>query len=360
MLLRQLTLKIENTNVHPFTTAAEDTMDSVNLSFTIKYNIVEGSMYPELITFNYSYRIQRGSGGMALLQEPLEEYRSYNVSSVLYFYDFKNLFIPPFFNYDTDISDYQKLALIPYNQKLWEYNKALLLSDEQKRNINFITNCDYMFVSKDNEYGKDFMLEERAFLRPDTVGYSSYYAFWLPSKRIFINKAMPNNKTATPQQILSLPVSSLIKLKTQILLDIVEAEDSLFCTSHSVFEEVNSCYMMPIDSLHSHIFVNIYFDICEIERRKMQALLDTTELNLAQIEELYEKTNFDVSMISSKYIFEVSYGKDTAKLAEWNKYVFDNLGIDNVAMFREYYAKRKIRNDSIIKSGGTIPHNLFE
>ncbi|HOZ30947.1 MAG TPA: carboxypeptidase-like regulatory domain-containing protein [Bacteroidales bacterium] len=358
MLLRKISLNIENAKVHPFESVVEDNMDSVNLSFTITYKIVDKTMYPELIRFDFSYRIQRGTGGQ-LLQSPLEEYRSYSVNSVLYFYDFQKLFIAPLFDYDTDISDYSKLTLIPYNPKFWEYNKAMLLTDDQKRKINFITTDDYMFYSKEDQHGKRFMLDERAFIRQDTPRYIGYYTFWYPNKRVFIDKVYPNNKTATTGELLNLPISSLIKLKVQILLDIIETEDSLICSSYTVFEDINSCYRMPIDS-NSHAFVNILFDLCEIERQKMQSVLDSTKLTLRQIEDLYEKTNGNILVQTTNYLYDVDYGKNVEKLNVWNQYIFEKFGIDNISLFTDYYQKRKIRNDSIIESGGVPPWSRFE
>lgn len=358
MLLRKISLNIENAKVHPFESVAEDNMDSVNLSFTITYKIVDKTMYPELITFDFSYRIQRGTGAF-LLHQPLEEYRSYSMNSVLYFYDFQKLFIAPLFDYDTDISDYSKLTLIPYNPKFWEYNKAVLLTEDQKRKINFITTDDYMFFSKEDQHGKRFMLDERAFLRQDTPRYIGYYTFWYPNKRVFIDKVYPNNKTATTGELLNLPVSSLIKLKAQILLDIIETEDSLICSSYTVFEDINSCYRIPIDS-NSHAFVNIFFDLCEIERQKMQSVLDSTKLTLSQIKELYEKTNYDIIIQTTNYLYDVDYGKNVEKLNVWNQYIFEKFGLDNIALFTDYYHKRKIRNDSIIESGGVPPWSRFD
>lgn len=359
MLPRKISLEISNAGVFPFHSVVGDIIDSVNLNITLSYNIIDGSLHPELITFDYRYCFQRGTGA-ELLQGSLEEFRTYNTKSVLYFYDPNNPFISPYFNYDTDISDYHKLELIPYNSKFWEQNKALQLTKNQKRKINFIASDEYQFFNKESHYGKSFMLDERAFILKDTAGYSSCYTFWYPDKRVFINKVMPNNKTATPQEMAKLSPSSLIKLKAQILLDVIEVEDSLVCSSYTIFEDVNSYYRMPIDSFYSHALVNIFFDICEIERRKMQSAFDTVNFSLQQIEDLYEKTNYEISMRTTEYINDVALGKNYEEMQIWNDYIIDNLGIDNISMLSDYYKKRYIRNDSIIENGGEIPTNIFE
>ncbi|NLA23397.1 MAG: carboxypeptidase-like regulatory domain-containing protein [Bacteroidales bacterium] len=374
MLLRKISLNIEDAKVYPFATIVDDKMDSINLGITITYKITNKTMCPELITFDYSYRIQRRTGGALYwgplknngtayddmtVMEQIAEFKSYNVKSVLYFYDFKKLFIAPFFEYDTDISDYAKLTLIPYNPKFWEYNKAILLNKEQKRKINFITDEDYKFISKEDQYGKDFMLDERVFIFQDTVKYSGLYTFWHHNKRVFIDKSMHNNKTADKHELIDLPISSLIKFKVQILLDIVEAEDSLICSSYTVFEDLNSYYKKPIDP-NSNVLLNIFFDICEIEREKMQSILDSTCLTLKQIKNLYEKTNNEILLITTNFLNDVSYGKNTEKINTWNNYIYEKLEINNLELFAGYYNKRKIYTDSIIKSGEVPPFNVFE
>lgn len=373
MLLRKIYLNIADAKIQPFNSVVDDNMDSVNLSFTITYKIINRTMYPELIAFDYSYRLQRRTGGQLYygpvkndgtdyskaVLEPFVEFRSYNVKTALYFYDFEKLFIAPLFEYDTDIFDYAKLTLIPYNPKFWEYNNAMLLTEDQKRKIDFITTDDYMFSSKEDQYGKMFMLDERVFVMRDTSTFSGYYTFWHPNKRVFIDKVYPNNKTATTQELLALQNSSLIKFKVQILLDIVEVKDSLICTSYTVFEDINSYYRIPIDS-DSHAFLNIYFDICEIERQKMQLVLDSSNMTLRQIEDLYEKTNNEITVKTTNYLYDVSYGKNNEKLNVWNDYVQEKLGINSIELFTDYYRRREIRNDSIIKNGGVPPDNRFE
>ncbi|MDD3860798.1 MAG: hypothetical protein PHW83_11410, partial [Bacteroidales bacterium] len=92
----------------------------------------------------------------------------------------------------------------------------------------------------------------------------------------------------------------------------------------------------------------------------MQSVLDSTKLTLRQIEDLYEKTNGNILVQTTNYLYDVDYGKNLEKLNVWNQYIFEKFGIDNIALFTDYYQKRKIRNDSIIESGGVPPWSRFE
>ena len=64
--------------------------------------------------------------------------------------------------------------------------------------------------------------------------------------------------------------------------------------------------------------------------------------------------------LTYKCSYDSDFGKRVFEMKKWNKYVMDNLGIDNLKMFEEYYEEREHRNDSIIKEGGVPPGNIFE
>jgi hypothetical protein len=151
----------------------------------------------------------------------------------------------------------------------------------------------------------------------------------------------------------------LVKLKTQILLDVNTVGDSLACDTYTVFEEINSHYKMPVET-YTNPMVNMYFDICEIKRRELQAMLDSCRLSLEEIKKLYYRIEEEKEVLSFNFLTETDYGANKDRMKQWNQYIIDNLGIDNVKMFEEYYEKRRIRNDSIIKNGGTVPLNEFE
>lgn len=358
MLPLKIDLNIDKAEIFPFATSCEDSITDVSINISLNYKIDNGNMYPELICFDFVYTILRGKAGQ-VLDASLDAEQTYHSNGVLYFYDFDMPFVLPFFEYDTEIYDYQKLQLIPYNHNFWDYNEALLLSESQKKTIGFLVEDSLQFYYEEGNYGRDFGLHERTFINEDTVGYSAIYTFWYPNKRVMIKKTYPKNKTASLQAILTATASMLVKLKTQILLDVNTVGDSLACDTYAVFEEINSHYKMPVET-YTNPMVNMYFDICEIKRRELQAILDTSRLSLEEIKKLYYRIEEEKEVLSYDFLTETDYGANKDRMKEWNQYIIDNLGIDNISMFEEYYEKRRIRNDSIIKSGGTVPLNEFE
>ncbi|MDD4236562.1 MAG: carboxypeptidase-like regulatory domain-containing protein [Bacteroidales bacterium] len=359
MLPLKINLSINNAEILPIITTVEDSLKNVSMDITLNYKLIDGNIFPELISFDFKYTIIRGLGAQ-LLDPSLDKQLTYNSHAVLYFYDYDNPFILPFFEYDAEIYDYQKLQLIPYNHNFWDYNEALLLSESQKKTIGLLVKDSLQFYYREGNYGRDFGLKERGvILAEGNVGFSAIFTFWFPDRRVMIHKSYPKNKTVSLQAAINYSASMLVKLKTQILLDVNKVYDSLVCDTYSVFEEIYSYYKMPVKE-YTNPMVNIYFDLCEIKRRELQSILDTSNLSLEDISKLYYKIEEEKEVLSYKFLYETDYGANQDKMEEWNKYVIDNLGIDNLALFNDYYKKREMYKDSLENLGLPVPFNYFE
>lgn len=369
MLLLKVKLHVADAEIHPFESEVEDKIDSVNMDIIQSFRITKEGAFPDYIVFDYSLRYHSVTGAaLTYSNKSLEKpARVTHTKAVLYFYDYASPFILPYFEYDSWIGDYAKLSLIPYNKIFWDNNSAMLLTDNQKAKIGFFTDNGYQLNFAEGNYGKDFLHDAVNEISTDTViwywGYNGTYigqfTFWYPDRRVFINKTMPQNKTVTQAEISAYTTDQLCKIKVQILLDVNQYGDSVLCNSYTVFDEANSFYRLMIKD-YTNSFVNIYFDICEIERRKMQEQLTTKNFTLKQIDSLYYKTKEDMEILTYRYMYDVDFGKKVSEMNKWNKYVIENLQIDNVKIFEDYYQKRQERNDSIIKAGGIPPDNIFE
>ncbi|MBN2890897.1 MAG: carboxypeptidase-like regulatory domain-containing protein [Bacteroidales bacterium] len=353
-------LLCKNSTTIPFEGYAEDSLSNVNIEFTETFKELDGKSVPELIIFNYELLYHTATGAQLRFIELPEMNRVITSKNILYLYDYDIPFLMPYFEYDSEISDYTKISLIPYNDFFWHHNNAITLTSEQKAKLGIFTDKNYSVNITEGCYGKDFMSDGKLkWFDGKPLKWSGQYTFWYPERRVFINKAMPSNKTATQTQISELRIEDLFNIEVQILLDVNTFEDSINCRSYTVFDEVKSYYRLPVKE-YTNPFVNILFDICEIERQKMQNQLDLGVLNLSQIDSLYNKTMEDMGKLTYKFSYDSDFGKRVIEMTKWNKYVVDNLGIDNIKMFEEYYEERELRNDSILKAGGVPPKNIFE
>ena len=223
------------------------------------------------------------------------------------------------------------MSVIPYNEVFWNNNNTLLLTERQKENLGFFAHKGYLINFRDGNYGKDFLRLPKF----DTTGFFEfYYSFWSPVKRISLIKRMPGNETYSQEKINQSIPNDLYLLKVQILLDITQLDDSINCKSFSVFDAKQTFYHLP-EEPYTKAFLNIYFDICEIERRKMEKELNSHSYTFSQADSIYRKTGQSIDNITGRYLKEVKLGKEENALRKWNQYVLEKLDIDNLQMFRE-------------------------
>lgn len=328
--LIKIRLSISNTDRHPFLSVWDDSIRNVSMDITEQFILSGQSIVPEYIRFNYSLNYETASSGARLrLKELPDMSRDIHTKSVLYFYDYGEPFILPMFSYDQEnSSDYRKLAMIPYNDFFWRNNQAMLLTEAQRWSLGIFAQGGVLVNFREGNYGKDFLKD----ISNDTSRYNFPYSFWDVNKRILLDRGMPQNKTWAQEEINKHIPSDLYQLKVQILLDINQAGDSFHCVSYTVFDEVNTFYHLPYQE-YTNVFLNLFFDICEIERRKMSLALQLRTFTLEEIDSLYQKTQSDMKSITRKYLKEVQTGKNESMMEEWNQYVLDRLRINNIELF---------------------------
>jgi len=328
-------LTVENTPRHPFYPLFPcDSLFHVSLAVSHTFRQEGGSMLPDHINFsyNFSYKSVRDTPTFKI---PSTIIRDISSSGVLYFYDYERPFILPYFDYDNNYDDYRKMSIIPYNGLFWKNTSAMLLTVKQKENLGFFSHEGCLLNFGEGNYGSNFLAkakDDSTFYRFYSGFYEFYYTFWSPDKRILLNRKLKRYE-AYPAETLNHNVpSDLYQLNVQVLLDITQVKDSLYCKSYTVFDAAKTFYHIPTQPW-TNAFLNIYFDICEIERRKMEKELGTNDHNLAQIDAIYNKTRENITTITRKYLKEVQLGKNQEELINWNQYVITNLGIDNLHLF---------------------------
>jgi hypothetical protein len=334
--LLRIDLSVENTAIHPFLPLFQkDSIHNVDLSVSHTYKQENDKILLDHINFSYhlKYKSVRDS---VTVRIPSVITRDITSKGVLYFYDYDKPFILPYFEYASDYDDYRKMSVIPYNEVFWNNNSTLVLTEKQKKDLGFFSHEGYLINFKEGNYGKDFLnLPEY-----DATFYEYYYTFWSKDKRILLNKKMEQNKEYSLDKISqSIPVN-LYNLKTQILLDVTQLEDSLICKSYTVFDANKTFYHLP-EQPYTSVFLNIYFDICEIERRRMADLLNSASFTASQVDSVYKLTGKRIDEITNKYQKEVQLGKEEKSLQKWNNYVKENLEIDNCNIFQYKSTNRK-------------------
>jgi hypothetical protein len=330
-LLLKIQLHAENAPIHPFVSYIEDSIKNVAMDITQSFRLDGEFVYPELIQFDYSFTYVSGSGKARTPDVALPDMaRTINSKSVLYFYDYGAPFQLPYFEYDKELGDYFKISMIPYNSAFWDENNALLLTDRQKDKLGIIASDGYLINFKEGNYGQEFC----NILNNERHRYHVNFTFWAPDKRIFFTKGLPQTEPYPLEKINQSIQSDLYSLKVQLLLDVNRVNDTLDYRSYTVFDEAKTYFHLQKQD-YTAIFLNIYFDICEMERRKMDALLHSGQHTIAEVDSIYQVSNTSMAEVTKRYLDEVEVGKNGAALKKWNQYVFDALGIDNISIFKK-------------------------
>ncbi len=327
--IKKVSLYAENLTKHPFLGRGNDSL--TNISIKTEYTFTKNDTVIQIdhIVFNMqmNYYSLRGSVG------PLPNLkRSIKISSTLYFYDFDKPFILPYFKYDNHYMDYRKISIIPYNKTFWE-NRKLLLTKEQKKQIKIMTHKGVFINYDQGNFGKTFMLKplNKTFLYKNGFWEYLSHIFWSSNDRIIFNEDIIKNQKPEPYYNNRMP-RDMYHFEVQIFLDI-NLIDSIFdCRSYTLFDLTKTFYRLE-DNNYSNVFINIYFDICEIERQQMEKELLINHESLSQIDSIYNKTISNIEEITSKYLKEVQHGNNVIMLMKWNDYVANELGINNLLLF---------------------------
>lgn len=286
----------------------------VNLEITKSFLERDGKMYVDKIDFNYDFYYPAGFSSDSLMP---------HISShaILYAYDYANTFSLPIFEFtDSPWIDYVQIFTIPPNQIFWDHLAEFSLNDADNSNELF-----YQSYGHDLDKSWFATHNDTALYRFDKVMYKNW-----SKNRIIIRETL--NDTLDYSTRTDIPPSRLYHLEAQILLDINAFDDTVSITTRTVLDPYKTYYHFPIDKL-SDAFVNLYFDLVEIQRMELEREIEKSTKDEATILALYSKRMELIKQMSADYFSEVNRGKNSRAFAKWNTYIYDRLGINNIEIF---------------------------
>ena len=333
--LRKINLWVENTTTHPFEPVwHEDALSGVTLFFSETFSKLNDDWVPGNINFtcrltyhaNMEYRAKKINPGVDWGTDTAERVRVITTSGSYTFYDFDNGFILPYYDYGDGQSDYRKILSLPFNESFWSGDPHLLYTEKQKTALRFFNDNGVLINYRENNTMKTISRIAGEFFKGANL-------MWSDSNRLSFTK---NNLDSLLKKD-SLSAGSAFrvdqyKLKTQIFLDINPAGDSLSHFSAAVFDVGDSFYNLP-PSATADCFLNILFDLAEIERRKMENVMAGNKLGIRQMDSVYASATAALNTQTAIFIKESESGQNLKGLLKWNQYAEDNLGIDNMKLF---------------------------
>lgn len=327
-LLQKVSLRVSNTPKHPFLPLfkGEGSVDEVSLQINKSYLIKNGDAILEHIDFNYQLLYHHPHNTSLLNPNKDTSYRV-NSKGLMHFYEHNQPFLLPYFYYDKEFSDYKKIASLSYNEGFWTTNTGVAYSQNMKKGIQYFKKNGFLLNFQNGQTSSYGVMKGGKF-------FENNYLLWSAKKRISLKKDKIINDTNSANSSKGQTIrSQLYQIKAQLFLDLNPLADSIQHYSAAIFDVYETFYNLPEEPA-TNCFINIYFDLFEIERRKMEKMLSQKKLSAVEMDAIYKTSVKELELQCKDYFLEVERGTKKKALERWNAYVNDNLGIDNLSIFQ--------------------------
>jgi hypothetical protein len=303
---KKIVYEIQNTKKIPFFPIQPlDKMDNTN--FKIELNYESNKLY--LLNFKYSFQY---------FSKRELEYKLDTISTIasIQLFD-KKLFYLPWLDNIIDFNDYRKISLLTWNKDFWKNVELPELTANQLSKINYF-----------EEYGKilNFEPKDKRLRKNDDFFFEHNNVIWSPHDRWTLSSI---NKIDNNEFDKNNFAKSKYHIVVDIIFDVNEIDGKLKCSSVSIIDVFNSKWYLPNEVTYNR-FLNIYFDLCEIERRRMQSQIDLLTMpSIKEIEKVYLNSYRNLQKILTQYRNEVDAGLQAHAMQKWNEFIKIELNVDN-------------------------------
>ncbi len=314
----KITLECAQTSRHPFLPLfPPDTISSVTFDITKTFESNHGNTFFNHIDFIYTINYKSRVG------EVYQEFYTVVSKAVLHVYDFDRKFFAPTFDKNRqNLSDYRRINAMPYNDFFWEKNNEFRLNGSAVANEAFFTN-ENTETSK-NIFSSNKVQGRKLFEHP--------YVAWSKDRRISIREF--KGDTIQNARYVKTKLEQY-NLDVELFLDVNTYSDSTQILTTAIFDPYDTYYNLPMDK-KTDCFINLYFDLCEIERRKLHEQITAKPFSEKEIGNLYLIFSDNYSKQQYNYIKLLDRGTNEKEMRRLNAFVLEQIGIDNIALFNPF------------------------
>jgi hypothetical protein len=247
--------------------------------------------------------------------------KHYHGEASIQIYNDQSNTMQPHFDFLSGVDVYRKIMAFPYAAAFWANNPAPFPTEQQAlRNQDF-----YQKATISNQ-----LIAERS-IRHNRIFEHPFIPWSI--QRVLLREEMPENLGQGTKQ--SADISPLYRLEVQLYCDLLQTKDSTILLTSCVIDPYQTYYKLSVDAT-VNCFINMYFDLCEIERRAFDAKCRKEALDPARIEELYNEAQQNMDAVLTDFLTQVDRGQNRKAMLKWSAYIASELGIDNVALFALY------------------------
>jgi len=322
--LKKMTLECSNCQKHPFNPmfAGSDSLANLDLKITKTFRDSQGKSAFEQVDLSYSldYFSRKGT----------DHERNYSIrtNAVLYVYDYDQQFVLPNFSIDKDLSDYRKINAFTYNPFFWNFKNEFAMKQDEAKNQRYysssstITNSDFFKTFNNDTLHNSNLIKKKGIAESQFVHWSADRIIWRDLK----------TDSTTNVQTSSI-IAERYNLEVQFFMDWNKYNDSINVLTDVVFDPYKSYYYLPIDT-RTNCFINMYFDLCEVQRRQLQLALDTLEnRNKTACFDYFKQFLLTAEKERQRFLIEVDRGTNDKNMEKCNRYLMEQLNINNLHIF---------------------------
>ncbi len=321
----KITLNIQKSAKHPFLPIGFKSIGAVDMEITKSYKEIGGQLFIDNIDFNYDVVYTDRNG------ERIEA----NTTSFSKAYDYNEKFDLPLFEFSKGLhEDYRNITISDYDAFFWEGTKEFRFYDRLQKVGDFI---------KENHIEGNILYPKR---KSSLQRLESPYVLWnkhrIKISQVPTSKLQEAAQTFSTQDLMTrggVPGSfsgDRYHLDIKLYLDVNVIQDSLTFQLETVLDPIGTYYLFEISNTDL-AFINMYFDLMEIQKRKLKKelvnLLKLSNPDIALITSLYLKHLDEFQKTSEEFVSEVNRGKNRKRMKEWSHDIYKILNVDNAKMF---------------------------
>lgn len=305
----KVNLNVRNARLHPFLAIwKSDTLKRVDLNLSKTFQHMDGEQMAKSIDFTYDIQYKNREG----------KFYDVKAKAILVPFDYKSEFFIPVYDISGGyMSDYRKILAAPYNDFFWE-NMTTFSIDQFHSNHQFFDNSTLLT----NKWAQNNTYFSSGFLENPYLEWSS--------DRIEVVDKLPKGKDYSSYQ--GMMPSKRYQLESHIYLDINEFNDQRHVLTRAIYDPYLSYYHFP-PSKKGSAFVNMYFDLIELNRRTLQTEVSNSSLSMDEILEIYNRRLKESTSYVNGFFKEVDRLENKRASEEWNALIKTELGIDNLTEY---------------------------
>ena len=289
---------------HPFVPLfPEGRIDTVDMRYRQTWTLQPPYM-PEVMELDY-HTSYTGPGFQDQFRTP----------AIMHAHDPGAPFIPTLFEPKPGIEEYRMIRWLPRDTVLEKRLAAPVPTERQLRDRAFIATHDLA-----NNTWYDGLAYRYDLLKPA-------YTVWSRKERIGVQHLRER-----PEQYVHgrIPPERM-KLRAQLYLAMDTTGGAFHYTSAAVFDGLRSMYA-PTSRHWLKAYLNIAFDLAELEHRRMQERLDVPGMTVERARRIHAEHEARLRETLDTYVRRTKRGGDMALLHQWNRQVKNELGINNLML----------------------------